>query len=98
MTGFSGLEDTVNVRLGRRGYRTEGWNRKQYYAFSPEDVNGDNVLDCLGKNTWELASACLACPMSHPLLHLGHVRRYCELFDYGAVEFCYWAAALASSG
>ena len=48
ITGFSGLEDTVNV-ASTTGVPDNALEPKQYYAFSPEDVNNDNVLDVFGE-------------------------------------------------
>ena len=48
ITGFSGLEDTLNI-ASVTGVPDGAMEPKVYYAFSPEDVNGDNVLDTFGQ-------------------------------------------------
>jgi hypothetical protein len=48
MTGMSGLEDVVNGGSGP-GVPDGVLEPKVYYKFSPEDVNGDNVLDTFGQ-------------------------------------------------
>ena len=48
MTGMSGLEDVVNSS-STSGVPTGNLEPKSYYNFSPEDVNGDNVLDQWGQ-------------------------------------------------
>ncbi len=65
MTGFSGLEDTVNV-ASSTGVPDGGLEPKQYYAFSPEDVNGDNVLDVFGQKYLGAGFGLSGGPMSTP--------------------------------
>jgi hypothetical protein len=48
MTGMSGLEDVVNGGSSP-GVPDNVLEPKVYYKFSPEDVNGDNVLDTFGQ-------------------------------------------------
>jgi hypothetical protein len=47
MTGMSGLEDTVNASSST-GVPDGGMEPKQYYTYSPEDVDADGVLDTWG--------------------------------------------------
>jgi hypothetical protein len=48
MTGMSGLEDVVNS-ASTPGVPNGTLEPRSYYTFSPEDVNGDNVLDTWGQ-------------------------------------------------
>ncbi len=51
MTGMSGLEDTVNAASARGCRMSAGADHLllMLLTYSPEDVNGDNVLDTLGE-------------------------------------------------
>ena len=48
ITGFSGLEDTINTP-SQIGTPNNVQEPISYYAFSPEDVNGDTYLDTYGQ-------------------------------------------------
>jgi len=48
ITGMSGLEDTINAS-SQQGVPNNLPEPASYYNYSPEDVNGDNVLDTYGE-------------------------------------------------